>query len=63
MHPRPDCPVVASTLAGKAHIGIVSRDEWEVRCSDVFDRINSFATGTPTNVVNSDVLDHLREAP
>jgi len=45
------------------HIGYVTRDEWEVQFSDVFDQINSFAKGTPTNVVNPDVLSHLREAP
>jgi D-3-phosphoglycerate dehydrogenase len=45
------------------HIGYVTRDEWEVQFSDVFDQINSFATGTPTNVVNPDVLGNLREAP
>lgn len=45
------------------HIGYVTRDEWEVQFSDVFDQINSFAAGMPTNVVNPDVLGHLREAP
>ena len=45
------------------HIGYVTRDEWEVQFSDVFDQINAFAAGTPTNVVNPDVLGHLREAP
>jgi D-3-phosphoglycerate dehydrogenase len=44
------------------HIGYVTRDEWEVQFSDVFDQINSFAEGTPTNVVNPDVLGRLREA-
>jgi D-3-phosphoglycerate dehydrogenase len=45
------------------HIGYVTRDEWEVQFSDVFDQINSFAKGTPTNVVNPEVLGHLRGAP
>jgi D-3-phosphoglycerate dehydrogenase / 2-oxoglutarate reductase len=45
------------------HIGYVTRDEWEVQFSDVFDQITSFAEGTPTNVVNPDVLGRLREAP
>jgi D-3-phosphoglycerate dehydrogenase len=44
------------------HIGYVTRDEWEVQFSDVFDQINSFAEGTPTNVVNPAVLGRLREA-
>ena len=34
------------------HIGYVTRDEWEVQFSDVFDQINAFAAGTPKNVVN-----------
>ena len=42
------------------HIGYVSRDEWEIQFSDIFDQINTFATGSPTNVVNPDVLDHRR---
>ena len=43
------------------HIGYVTRDEWEVQFSDVFDQINSFAEGAPTNVVNADVLGRLRD--
>jgi D-3-phosphoglycerate dehydrogenase len=42
------------------HIGYVTRDEWEVQFADVFDQINAYAAGTPTNVVNPDVLDHAR---
>ena len=42
------------------HIGYVTRDEWEVQFSDVFDQINAYAAGTPTNVVNPDVLDRVR---
>jgi len=42
------------------HIGYVSRDEWEVQFSDVFDQINAYAAGTPTNVVNPDVFEHVR---
>jgi D-3-phosphoglycerate dehydrogenase len=42
------------------HIGYVSRDEWEIQFSDIFDQINTFAAGSPTNVVNPDVLDHRR---
>ena len=40
------------------HIGYVSSDEWELQFSDVFDQISAFAAGTPTNVVNPDVLRH-----
>jgi D-3-phosphoglycerate dehydrogenase len=38
------------------HIGYVSTDEWELQFSDVFDQINAFAAGEPTNVVNPEVL-------
>jgi D-3-phosphoglycerate dehydrogenase len=38
------------------HIGYVTRDEWEVQFSDVFDQINAFAAGHPTNVVNPEAL-------
>jgi D-3-phosphoglycerate dehydrogenase / 2-oxoglutarate reductase len=34
------------------HIGYVTRDEYEVQFSDVFDQIVAYAAGTPINVVN-----------
>jgi D-3-phosphoglycerate dehydrogenase / 2-oxoglutarate reductase len=37
------------------HIGYVTRDEWELQFSEVFDQINAFAAGAPINVVNPDV--------
>ncbi len=45
------------------HIGYVTRDEWELQFSGVFDQINSFAAGRPANVVNPGVLERLRERP
>jgi D-3-phosphoglycerate dehydrogenase len=42
------------------HIGYVSRDEYEIQFSDIFDQIAAYAAGTPTNVVNPDVLSHAR---
>jgi D-3-phosphoglycerate dehydrogenase / 2-oxoglutarate reductase len=42
------------------HIGYVTRDEWEVQFADVFDQINAFAAGSPTNVVNPEVLARTR---
>ena len=42
------------------HIGYVTRDEWELQFSDVFDQINAFAAGSPINVVNPDVLARMR---
>ncbi len=38
------------------HIGYVTREEWDLQFSDVFDQINAYATGTPINVVNPQVL-------
>jgi D-3-phosphoglycerate dehydrogenase len=38
------------------HLGYVTRDEWEVQFSDVFDQINAFAAGSPINVVNPGVF-------
>lgn len=38
------------------HIGYVSRDEYEIQFSDIFDQIVAYAAGTPTNVVNPDAL-------
>ena len=38
------------------HIGYVSREEYEVQFSDVFDQINAYAAGTPINVINPQVL-------
>jgi len=34
------------------HIGYVTREEWQAQFSDVFDQINAYASGSPTNVVN-----------
>jgi D-3-phosphoglycerate dehydrogenase len=42
------------------HIGYVTLDEWELQFADVFAQINTYAAGSPTNVVNPDVLDHAR---
>jgi D-3-phosphoglycerate dehydrogenase len=35
------------------HLGYVTRDEYEIQFSDIFDQINAFAAGKPINVVNS----------
>src|SRR4051812_18262843 len=42
------------------HIGYVTRDEYELQFTDIFDQIVDYAAGTPTNVVNPDVLTHAR---
>jgi len=38
------------------HLGYVSREEYELQFTDIFDQITAFAAGSPTNVVNPDVL-------
>jgi len=38
------------------HIGYVSRDEYEIQFTDIFDQILSYAAGAPTNVVNPDAI-------
>ena len=38
------------------HVGYVTRDEYEVQFSDVFDQIVAYAAGRPINVVNARVL-------
>ena len=42
------------------HIGYVSRDEYEVQFTDVFDQIVAYAAGKPINVVNPEVLSRRR---
>jgi D-3-phosphoglycerate dehydrogenase / 2-oxoglutarate reductase len=38
------------------HLGYVSRDEYEVQFTDIFDQINAYAAGSPNNVVNPQAL-------
>jgi D-3-phosphoglycerate dehydrogenase / 2-oxoglutarate reductase len=42
------------------HLGYVSRDEYEIQFTDIFDQIVAYAAGTPTNVVNPDVMGKRR---
>jgi D-3-phosphoglycerate dehydrogenase len=39
------------------HIGYVTREEYEIQFTDIFDQINAYCAGTPINVVNPEVLD------
>jgi D-3-phosphoglycerate dehydrogenase len=46
------------------HIGYVSREEYELQFSDIFDQIVAYAQGAPANVVNPQVLQSaLRRVP
>lgn len=38
------------------HIGYVTRDEYQLQFTDIFDQIVAYASGVPTNVVNPDVM-------
>jgi len=42
------------------HIGYVTRDEYEIQFSDIFDQITAYAVGNPINVVNPRVFDVLK---
>jgi D-3-phosphoglycerate dehydrogenase len=43
------------------HIGYVTRDEYEIQFSDIFDQIVGYAAGTPSNVVNADAIESARQ--
>jgi D-3-phosphoglycerate dehydrogenase / 2-oxoglutarate reductase len=42
------------------HIGYVTRDEYEIQFTDIFDQIVAYASGNPINVVNPEVLKRSR---
>ena len=45
------------------HIGYGTREEWEIQFADVFDQVNAYASGAPTNVVNPEALSRPRPGP
>ena len=45
------------------HIGYVTRDEYELQFTDIFDQILAYAAGTPINVVNPAALGAARPQP
>jgi D-3-phosphoglycerate dehydrogenase len=51
-HPLLTMPNVVAT----PHIGYVTRDEYDLQFTDIFEQIVAYAAGTPINVVNPDVL-------
>jgi D-3-phosphoglycerate dehydrogenase len=51
------------TVVCTPHIGYGTREEWELQFADVFDQVNAYAAGAPTNVVNPDVLPRARPRP
>ena len=42
------------------HIGYVTREEYEIQFSDIFDQVIAYAAGRPINVVNPKVFDVLK---
>ena len=51
-HPLLNMPNVICT----PHLGYVTRDEYEIQFTDIFDQITAYAAGRPINVVNPDVI-------
>ena len=58
----PDDPLLKmENVVCTPHIGYVTRDEYELQFSDIFDQITAYAAGAPINVVNPQVFDVLRD--
>jgi D-3-phosphoglycerate dehydrogenase len=51
-HPLLNMPNVICT----PHLGYVTRDEYELQFTDIFDQITAYAAGKPINVVNPDAV-------
>ena len=51
-HPLLTMPNVICT----PHLGYVTRDEYEIQFTDIFDQITAYAAGRPINVVNPDAI-------
>jgi D-3-phosphoglycerate dehydrogenase / 2-oxoglutarate reductase len=58
-HPLLNMPNVVCT----PHLGYVSREEYEIQFTDIFDQIIAYAAGKPANVINPDVLTRARPMP
>jgi D-3-phosphoglycerate dehydrogenase / 2-oxoglutarate reductase len=57
----PDNPLLTmNNVVCTPHIGYVTRDEYELQFSDIFDQINAYAAGSPINVVNPEVFEVLK---
>jgi len=44
------------------HIGYVTKEEWEIQFSDIFDQIIAFDEGAPINVINVETLKTPRKS-
>ena len=55
--PRGDHPLLTmENVVCTPHIGYVTREEFQLQFTDVFQQINAFAQGAPVNVVNPEAL-------
>jgi D-3-phosphoglycerate dehydrogenase len=60
---RNDPLLAMDNVVATPHIGYVTRDEYEVQFSEIFDQIIAYAAGKPINVVNPEVLAGARPRP
>lgn len=57
----PSDPLLAlENVVATPHIGYVTKEEYDLQFSDIFDQIVAYAAATPINVVNPDVMEHRR---
>ncbi len=43
------------------HIGYVTREEYDIQFTDIFDQLNAYAAGAPINVINPETLETARQ--
>lgn len=54
----PDDPLLRlPNVVCTPHIGYVTRDEYDIQFSDIFDQITAYAAGKPVHVINPEVLN------
>jgi len=57
----PDDPLLSmGNVVCTPHIGYVTRDEYEIQFSDIFDQIVAYEAGSPINVVNPQAFEVLK---
>jgi D-3-phosphoglycerate dehydrogenase len=60
----PNHPLLTmDNVVATPHIGYVSRDEYEIQFTDIFDQIIAYAAGSPINVINPEVLQTAPGSP
>ena len=53
----PNHPLLTmDNVVATPHLGYVTRDEYELQFTEIFDQIAAYAAGTPINVINPEVL-------